>query len=85
VRAGREASVPGPSAPAVCARQLNQVSGEDLVRDDETHLATMLEVPLGTALQNIEEIDYSQSGTRVMLSSEWHVPGVFELRVNRRS
>jgi GntR family transcriptional regulator len=48
-------------------------------------LAGLLEVRRGTALQRIDEIDFTGDGTPVMLSSEWHVPGIFELRVNRRS
>jgi DNA-binding GntR family transcriptional regulator len=47
--------------------------------------AKVLDIAARTPLQNIEEIDYSEAGTPLMLSSEWHVPGVFELRVNRRS
>ena len=48
-------------------------------------LARILGVHRSTALQQIEEIDYTESGQPVMCSSEWHVPGIFELRVNRRS
>jgi GntR family transcriptional regulator len=48
-------------------------------------LARVLGVRRSTALQQIEELDYTEAGTPVMCSSEWHVPGVFELRVNRRS
>jgi DNA-binding GntR family transcriptional regulator len=50
-----------------------------------TRLAALLGVSRGAPLQGIEETDYSESGDPVMRSSEWHVPGVFELRVNRRS
>jgi GntR family transcriptional regulator len=47
-------------------------------------LATLLEVAQGSALQFISEVDYTEPGLAVMLSDEWHVPGVFELTVNRR-
>jgi DNA-binding GntR family transcriptional regulator len=50
-----------------------------------TRLATLLGVSRGAPLQGIEETDYSEAGDPVMRSSEWHVPGVFELRVIRRS
>ena len=45
----------------------------------------LLGVPAGTPLQHIEELDHTEQGRPVMFSSEWHVPGIFELRVNRRS
>src|SRR5882757_9218330 len=48
-----------------------------------TRLAGLLGVSRGAPLQGIEETDYSEAGDPVMRSSEWHVPGVFELRVNR--
>ncbi|MDT7607184.1 MAG: GntR family transcriptional regulator [Pseudonocardiales bacterium] len=48
-------------------------------------LAKLLGVSRGAPLQRIEETDYSEVGAPVMRSSEWHVPGIFELRVNRRS
>jgi GntR family transcriptional regulator len=51
----------------------------------DTRLARLLDVRRGTALQRIDEVDFTADGTPVMLSSEWHVPGIFELRVNRRS
>ncbi|MFC4944438.1 GntR family transcriptional regulator [Pseudonocardia sp. GCM10023141] len=54
-----------------------------VVADDR--LAELLAVPAGAPLQRIEQIDFSGVGVPVMRSSEWHVPGVFELRVNRRS
>ena len=36
-------------------------------------------------LQRIEQVDFDELGRPVMLSSEWHVPDVFELSVNRMS
>ena len=51
----------------------------------DARLARLLDVRRGTALQRIDEIDFTGDGTPVMRSAEWHVPGIFELRVNRRS
>jgi GntR family transcriptional regulator len=48
-------------------------------------MARTLNVQCGAALQHITEVDFTGDGTAVAMSSEWHVPGVFELRVNRRS
>jgi GntR family transcriptional regulator len=50
----------------------------------DSRLARLLGVPRGSALQYIDQVDYVVSGTAAMLSSEWHVPGVFELVINRR-
>jgi GntR family transcriptional regulator len=50
--------------------------------DDE--LASLLHVPPGTLLQHLTQIDYDTADRPVMLSLEWHVPSVFELRVYRR-
>jgi DNA-binding GntR family transcriptional regulator len=50
---------------------------------DET-LATVLGVPAGTLLQHVEQVDVDLDGRRVMLSREWHVPAVIELRCFRR-
>lgn len=52
------------------------------VADDE--LAPLLEVPRGTLLQHLEQIDYDMADRPVMYSLEWHVPSVFEVRVYRR-
>lgn len=60
--------------------------GESIVAPalaDES-LAGVLEVPPGTLLQHVEQVDVDLSGRRVMLSREWHVPSVIELRVYRR-
>ena len=50
----------------------------------DQRLAGLLEIQPGSALQFITEVDYTEPGQAVMLSDEWHVPGVFELTVNRR-
>ncbi|MGA7834661.1 MAG: GntR family transcriptional regulator [Acidimicrobiales bacterium] len=50
---------------------------------DET-LARVFGIEVGGPLQKITEVDYTRSGVPVLYSLEWHVPGVFELLVNRR-
>lgn len=52
------------------------------VADDS--IAAVLEVAPGTLLQHLEQVDVDVVGRRVMLSQEWHVPSVIELRVYRR-
>ena len=49
-----------------------------------TALAEILEVPRGTPLQHLRQVDYDTTGRPVMRSLEWHVPSVIELRVFRR-
>ncbi len=48
-------------------------------------LSRQLKVKVGSAIQQIIEVDYTKSGRPIVFSSEWHVPGVFELRVHRRA
>jgi GntR family transcriptional regulator len=48
-------------------------------------LARLLEVRVGSPLQQIEQVDYDERGRPVMVSSEWHVADVFELCVSRRN
>lgn len=50
----------------------------------DARLARLLGVPRGSALQYIDQVDFIATGTAAMISSEWHVPGVFELVINRR-
>ena len=50
----------------------------------DPELAAVLDVPPGTLLQHLEQVDVDGAGRRVMLSLEWHVPSVIELRVYRR-
>ncbi len=50
----------------------------------DSRLARLLSVPRGSALQYIDQVDFTAGGQAAMLSSEWHVPGVFELSVYRR-
>jgi DNA-binding GntR family transcriptional regulator len=65
-------------------RQVVSASAVLLPVTADKHLAAILEVNVGSAIQRITEIDYTRSGEPILLSYEWHVPGVFELRVNRR-
>jgi DNA-binding GntR family transcriptional regulator len=51
----------------------------------DERLSKLLKVRTGSALQQITEVDYNKSGQPIVFSSEWHVPGVFELRVHRRA
>ncbi len=51
----------------------------------DARLARLLDVQVGAPLQQIEQVDFDELGRPVMLSSEWHVPDVFELAVNRVS
>lgn len=46
--------------------------------------AKILDVPKGTPLQHLKQVDFDTSGRAVMRSLEWHVPSVIELRVYRR-
>jgi len=52
-----------------------------VVADDR--LARLLHVPVGAPLQQIEQVHVDEAGQPVMLSTEWHVPDVFVLSVNR--
>jgi DNA-binding GntR family transcriptional regulator len=47
-------------------------------------LSTVLDVAPGTLLLHVEQVDVDVNGRRVMLSREWHVPSVIELRCFRR-
>lgn len=50
----------------------------------DAKLARLLGVARGSALQYLEQVDYTEQGAAAILSSEWHVPGIFELSINRR-
>jgi GntR family transcriptional regulator len=50
----------------------------------DQRLSTLLDVKTGGALLRIDEVDFTRNAQAIVLSNEWHVPGVFELRVNRR-
>jgi DNA-binding GntR family transcriptional regulator len=51
----------------------------------DARLAHLLDVQVGSPLQQIEQVDFDELGRPVMFSSEWHVPDIFELSVNRMS
>lgn len=51
---------------------------------DERH-ASLLTIAVGRPLLQIVQTDYTTEGDVVMFSTEWHVPGVFELTLLRRS
>jgi DNA-binding GntR family transcriptional regulator len=50
----------------------------------DEELATLLDVDKGTLLQHLRQVDYDVTGRALMLSLEWHLPSVIELRVYRR-
>lgn len=50
----------------------------------DQHMADVLRVKRRTPLLHIEQTDFDQTGRPVMMSAEWHVSDVFELRINRR-
>ena len=70
----------------LAARGEPVVHGEAVVvpASADEAVAAALHVPVGTLLQAIEQVDVSASSRRVLLSLEWHVPSVIELRVFRR-
>lgn len=47
-------------------------------------LGKILDVPPGTPIQHLKQVDFDTTGRPVMRSLEWHVPSVIELRVYRR-
>jgi GntR family transcriptional regulator len=47
-------------------------------------LARLLDVAPGTPIQRLRQIDFDEGGQAVMVSDEWHVTSVIELRVYRR-
>lgn len=49
----------------------------------DARLVRLLHVRAGAPLQEIEQVDFDELGLPVMFSSEWHVPDIFELSVNR--
>jgi len=49
-----------------------------------SEIAKILDVPSGTPLQHLKQVDFNAAGRPVMRSLEWHVPSVIELRVYRR-
>jgi DNA-binding GntR family transcriptional regulator len=47
-------------------------------------LARILDVSPGTPIQEMRQVDFDDAGRPVMVSDEWHVVSVIELRVYRR-
>lgn len=47
-------------------------------------LARLLDVSPGTPIQHLRQVDFDEAGEAVMVSDEWHVTSVIELRVYRR-
>ncbi len=87
VDADADAKALGGSIYALLAACGHPVShGEAIVApaSADVELATVLDVPPGTLLQSLQQVDVDGTGRRVMLSLEWHVPSVIELRVYRR-
>ncbi len=50
----------------------------------DKELARILDVSPGTPVQGLRQVDYDEDGRPVMVSDEWHVTSVIELRVFRR-
>ena len=50
----------------------------------DKELARLLDVSPGTPIQHLRQTDYDEVGQAVMVSDEWHVTSVIELRVYRR-
>jgi DNA-binding GntR family transcriptional regulator len=50
----------------------------------DKELAHLLDVSPGTPIQQLRQTDYDEAGAPVMVSDEWHVTSVIELRVYRR-
>jgi DNA-binding GntR family transcriptional regulator len=50
----------------------------------DRELSHILDVVVGTPLQEVVQVDIDPSGRPVMYSREWHVPAIIELRVYRR-
>lgn len=51
----------------------------------DRRLARVLSVKGGSPLQRIHEVDHLRNASPIVTSEEWHVPGVFELQVHRRT
>jgi GntR family transcriptional regulator len=50
----------------------------------DKELARLLDVSPGTPIQHLRQMDYDEAGQAVMVSDEWHVTSVIEMRVYRR-
>lgn len=65
--------------------QVRTASARLIPTTADEQLARVLQIEPETPLLHIEQTDMDQTGRPVMLSSEWHVSDVFELRINRRA
>jgi DNA-binding GntR family transcriptional regulator len=50
----------------------------------DKELARILDVSPGTPVQELRQVDFDVAGEPVMVSDEWHVTSITELRVYRR-
>jgi DNA-binding GntR family transcriptional regulator len=50
----------------------------------DKELARILDVSPGTPVQEMRQVDFDEGGGPVMVSDEWHVTAIIELRVYRR-
>ena len=50
----------------------------------DRELARLLDVSPGAPVQSLRQVDYDEAGAPVMVSDEWHVTSIIELRVYRR-
>ena len=50
----------------------------------DKELARILDVSPGTPVQQLRQVDFDVAGSPVMVSDEWHVTSIIELRVYRR-
>ncbi len=69
---------------AACGHAVNHGEAVVAPASADVDLAAVLGVSPGTLLQSLQQVDVDGSGRRVMLSLEWHVSSVIELRVYRR-
>ena len=51
----------------------------------DPHRGETLGVGVGSPLLHLTQVDYTTAGEPVMLSRQWHVPGVFEVSLLRRA
>jgi DNA-binding GntR family transcriptional regulator len=50
----------------------------------DKELARILDVSMGTPIQELHQVDFDHAARPVMVSDEWHVTSIIELRVYRR-
>ena len=65
----------------------HSISHAEAVLDPTTadrELARLLDIVPGTPIQHLRQVDFDEDGRPVMVSDEWHVTSIIELRVYRR-